>query len=358
MTVYVLIYITLLLLALADVFITKSTRKIVIIPMAVLFFVIVMLAGLRWETGTDWTSYIRFFNNIDNVPLWRSTMEIGYEFLVRSFKLIFGPNYTLWLFFIATFILSFTYVTIYKISPYPLFSLFLLFSYSLVGSGFGVRQDLSICITIYSVAFIIERAPIKFLVTVFIASLLHNSAFIFLPAYFVFNFKWNVLRSILVIAFVGICLIMSEQLMQTFGYLVAEGKTERYMDMGFQELTGEDPYLVVAKGIAARSLVVLICIWYVNYQSEENALFNGIFNLYIFGIVIYAIFTPMNLVFSRMARPYEVFQIFLFPAMYPLAKRAQKPIIISIVFAFYIAKFLSQLKASDGVFIPYQSVLK
>ncbi|MCE6990962.1 EpsG family protein [Dyadobacter sp. CY323] len=323
--------------------------------MATIGFIVILIAGLRWNTGTDWGNYLYYFTQIDNRPFGNSGMEIGYEVLVRSFKTLVSSDPTPFLFFCAIFIVSTTYFTLFKYSPFPLFSLFLLISYSLVGSGFGVRQDLAIALSFLSIMFIKEREFYKFAIIMVLAALIHNSSLIFFPAYFLYNFKWTVLNTILIVVVVIVCVLMSETIMQTFGSMVSENKAETYLEMGME--TTKNPYTTLAKGLSGRFLFLLIVIGFVKYGTEKDDFYNGVFNIYVFGIIIYTIFSPINLIFSRLARPYDIFQIILLPMAYYQAKRSYKVVIILILFAFSFLKFSTFVRDDEEVYIPYKTIL-
>ncbi|MCF0074500.1 EpsG family protein [Dyadobacter sp. CY261] len=325
--------------------------------MGILGLTMIVFAGIRWETGTDWPQYHYYYKTIEQRIWGLSGMEIGYEVLVRTVKALTNTDETPFLFFCASFIVFFTYTSLYKLSPFPLFSLFLLISYSVVGSGFGVRQDLSIALTFFSIIFITERSPFKFFATVLTAALIHNSAVMFLPAYFLYTFKWNTVKVVVVLIGVIFCVLMSERLIITLGPLISAHKTEHYMEMGLIAVRADNPYVALLKGLSGRFLFLMICIGFVNYKSDGNSHYNGIFNIYITGIIMYIIFTPINLVFSRLARPYDICQILIIPMAYSLANRTQKIIIISIIVAFSFFKFYTTLSGSeDGSLIPYRTI--
>ncbi|NIJ51565.1 EpsG family protein [Dyadobacter arcticus] len=355
MAIYVFIYLAFFSFANFDLFLSGRRKIVTLFLMACLGFAIIFIAGMRWETGTDWGNYLSYFRSIENRPWGGSGMEIGYEFIVRTFKAIISSDPTPFLFFCAAFIVSLTYYTLFEHSTYPLFSLFLLISYSMVGSGFGVRQDLAIALTLFSVTFIADRSFVKFAIVMFLAALIHKSSLIFFPAYYLYTFKWSVLKSIIIILVVIICVLMSERIMEIFGSLISENKTEIYLEMGQETVT--NPYITLAKGLAGRLLFFIIGILFVTYGTEKDDFYNGIFNLYVFGIILYAIFSPVNLIFGRLARPYDIFQILLIPLAYYQAKRKYKILIISVVFAFSIVKFSTSMRSDGGVYIPYRTIL-
>jgi hypothetical protein len=352
---YLAVYSFFLLFGLFDLFISDRKKIVMLSILTFLGLTMVIFAGMRWGTGTDWDTYRSYFVTIER-RAWQATgMEIGYEFLVRFFKYFISSSQTPFLFFCAIVIIVFSYKTVYKFSPFPLFSLFLLISYSMVGSGFGVRQDLAIALSLFSITFIQERSLVKFLAVLMLAASIHQSAIIFIPAYFLYNFRWTTTRSILAISLVALCVLMSEKLMLSFGSLVDERKARIYMEMGMEQVS--DPHVSLLKGLSGRLLFFLTAVGFVNYRDEKNSFYNGIFNIYVFGIVLYAIFSPINLIFSRLARPYDIFQIILIPLAYSNASRLMKVVIVVVIFAFSIVKFMSFLTADEGVYIPYKSVL-
>ncbi|CAG5069896.1 hypothetical protein DYBT9623_02633 [Dyadobacter sp. CECT 9623] len=354
MTIYFVLYFVFFVFTLGDLFISRERKKPLLVPLILLGVTMIVLAGLRWETGTDWPNYFRYFNTVEKVDYGRSTMEIGYESLVRSFKFLFGAKYTGFLFICATFLISLTYYTVYKVSPYPIFSLFLLLSYSVTGSSFGVRQDLSISLTLLSFIFIEKRSFYRFAAIVFIASLLHNSAIVFFPAYYLYKLKWNVLTALFFLFVLALSFYMSSYLIQTLGTMVSEQKTEFYMELGQEAL--EDPYTSLMKGLSGRLLFLFILAPFVNYSEGGSKEFNGIFNLYVFGIILYTIFTPISPVFSRIARSYDIFQILAIPYAYYITNRFFKLALIMIIFTFSIYKFQSIIRNDPGILVPYKTI--
>ncbi|KQS33284.1 EpsG family protein [Dyadobacter sp. Leaf189] len=353
MAIYFIIYFLLSTTALADLFIKKASNKSLLFPLILIGSLVIITAGIRWETGTDWPNYLAYFRRIKQVEFGATGMEVGYELIVRSFNL-FSENYTLFLFECALIIVSFTYYTVYKTSPYPAFALFLLLSYSLVGSGFGVRQDLAISITLFSVIFIQQRSFYKFAIVVFIATLIHKSSFVFFPAYFLYNLKWNVLSVLAILVVIIISFYLSDIMIETIGSAVSEHKTEVYMDLGDEAI--EDPYTTLLKGLSRRLLFLALLIPAVNYTENGDKDFNGIFNIYVFGIVLYIIFTHLNPIFSRIARPYDIFQILAIPIAYYNASRRYKIILVSIVFVFSVYKFTSMIRSDEGINVPYKTI--
>jgi hypothetical protein len=355
MTIYFIIYFIFLSFALFDLFISGKSRGVLLLIMACLGVAMVLFAGLRDDTGTDWFNYKYYFGTIENIPLAKSAMEIGYEFMVRAFKFLVSTGLYPFSFFLCLAIISNTYFFLFQYSPYPIFSLFLLLSYSLVGSGFGVRQDIAISISLLSFYFIEQRSFAKFASIIIFASLLHNSALAFLPAYWLYKFKWNLPKILICVTVVGIAIFFSEQILLTFGGLISARKVQLYVEMGMEQV--ENPYITLLKGLVGRLLIFSLAVGFVRYGEDENKLYNGLFNIYVFGMIIFAIFSPISLIFGRIARFYDIYQIVLVPMAYTQASRLFKIAIFVIIVAFSVLKFSSTLIGDvEGLYVPYKSI--
>lgn len=338
-----------------DIFVAGRRKIVMLFLLCTMGTAVILAAGLRWDTGTDWSTYRYYFVSIESRNWGSSGMEIGYEILVRFFHYFFNGEQTPFLLFTAFAIVTITYTALFKASKFPLFSLFLLMSYSLVGSGFGVRQDLAIALIVFSITYIEQRSFIKFVAIMLLAFAIHKSSAIFFPAYYLYTFRWSAVKISTIILFTVLCVALSETLMQTLGSLVSENKAEHYLELGMDHF--DNPVMSMIKGLAGRFLLLLVGIGFVKYGENEDKFYNGLFNLYVFGIIIYSIFTPLNLIFSRLARPYDVFQILLIPLAYSKASRTYKIIILFVIISFSVLKFSTTLKNSDeGVYVPYKSI--
>lgn len=356
MAIYFVIYFIILFFTLFDLFISGKTRQLLLMIMGFIGLIIILVAGLRTDTGTDWFNYKYYFSTIENIPFMRSAMEPGYEILVRSFKLVFGQDYTPFLLFFATCIVTITYFFLYKYSPFPIFSIFLLMSYSMVGSGFGVRQDLAICFSLIAFTFIEQRQVYKFLGIMLLAATIHNSALAFVPAYWIYTFKWNALYVVICVTILVVAVAFSDKILNLFGTVIASRKIQLYMEEGMEKV--DNSYMALIKGLSGRLFFLTILIWFVKYRGEENELFNGIFNLYVFGIMLFIIFSPISIIFGRLARYYDIYQIVLIPLAYRDASRLFKIAIFLFVTSFSALKFSSSiLNDPAAIYVPYKSVL-
>jgi hypothetical protein len=182
--------------------------------------IIILFSSLRWETGTDWENYLFAFYVINNnSKIGYSGYELLYETFVYLSSILIN-KYTFVLFTTAAALYLLTLSSIKKYSYYPLFSFLLLLSYSINASGFGYRQDLAIAISFCSFYFIVNNKLFLFLIFIFIANLFHQSALIFLPAYWVAKINWNNTKMLVFVMLLVIIYFVSNKLFKLFTFII------------------------------------------------------------------------------------------------------------------------------------------
>ncbi len=160
----------------------------------ILFF-IVLLAGTREaQQGTDFNSYLRFYNYIlahGKIGFFFKSHEIGWDYFNLSFGKLGVPagvffgliSGITWFFFIK--------------GSYRFQFLLPLMFFFVISSGFffwtfnGLRQSIAIMIFFYSIRFLMEKDLLRYTLWISIASLFHTSIIIMLPFYFITKIKFN-----------------------------------------------------------------------------------------------------------------------------------------------------------------------
>ncbi|MFL2128265.1 EpsG family protein [Ruoffia sp. FAM 26255] len=169
----------------------KETRNIQLI---ISVSSLALINALRYPLiGTDMERYNRFFNYVGQIRDIKSFMhydqEIGYKALQWIIYNLFGNFQLLVVIVSLIFFMSF-YVFLKRYSTNYYFSLLLFITLELYDFTFsGVRQTLALALIMSSYHFAIEKKPGKFIVTTLLASSFHSTAIIFLPVYFIYNFR-------------------------------------------------------------------------------------------------------------------------------------------------------------------------
>lgn len=162
-------------------------RRAIIIPVLLL----VVLATVRdYTVGTDTVVYVsKFINNLDsNYYEFDKNIEYGYqvlEYVILSLNL----NYFYLFFITSLFVVSLFLKTIKNLSVNYVLSIFLYYTLGFYTFFFnGLRQGIAVAICFFALPYFIEKQLKKFIIAIFIASLFHISALIFLLYYFVINY--------------------------------------------------------------------------------------------------------------------------------------------------------------------------
>ena len=344
-------------LAIFDISLNNKALK----RLFLLFFgiIIVFFAGLRWETGTDWENYLAAFNNISNINFGESGYELFYEILVRISSQ-FSGNFTFFLFLTAIIIYSSSYFILTKFSPYPIFSLLLLLSYSLNSSGFGYRQDLAIAITLFSFYFISRSNFWLFFISVIVATFLHQSAIVFLPAYWVSKFNWNK-KSIIIMLLISIGSYFLISKFQDIALLFSDSaavKVLNYSEMSPEEkLMGNgDSIVILVRGLLNRLLLLIPPLLIINKWINRDQNLIQVFNLVLFSVFLFILLYPLGYVFLRFTRYYEIFHIILIPLSISFSSRKSKVLLITFYLAYCIFKFFFVITTDTGIYVPYKTI--
>lgn len=360
MTIYILIYIVLFVFSLMDIPLSSKEKLVRKTIMVLIGCVVIVIAGIRWETGTDWNNYLRYFNTISALPIGQTTMETGYEFLVRRFNNLSGGNYSVFLFFCSFFIVSLSYYSIYKLSPKPLLTLCILWAYSLVASGFGVRQDMAIAITLLSTLFIVKRRLIPFSILIFVAFLIHRSSLIFFPAYFIYSIQWTKLKVTSLLITVLIFALLAKGVMSHLFPIVATYKADLYLEGVISgQLSGVPLMIELSKSLVIKLMflsIILSQYWGRELSKEGDSIYKGLTNIYIMGMVLYICFVPIHSYFDRIARPYDIFHVILLAMAIHRARLQWKIALFVIIFSISSLKLYNTLSAPKQ-YVPYKTIL-
>ena len=154
-------------------------------------FYLVFFIGLR-SAGADTAAYLRSYSQYPTgfgtalrILLDFRTEETLFVAFGIIMKTLFGNNYTPYLFSIAAISGFAVAKCLYKYSEGFFTSMMLFILWGTWTWMFnGVRQFLAVAVIFGGLRFIEEDEPIKFIVTVLIASRIHTSALMMIPVYF------------------------------------------------------------------------------------------------------------------------------------------------------------------------------
>ena len=152
---------------------------------SILFFAVI--CGVRYNVGVDNVMYIDFYNALSGSGDTRDDFEIGYKVMSQIFSDM-GMHFSVFMGFWAALQIGFVYFSQRK-SQYllPFIALFIVLGPTFLNWTNGLRQCVATCAFFCIVEYAIERKLLKYVVGILMCSLIHKSAIILLPCYFLFQ---------------------------------------------------------------------------------------------------------------------------------------------------------------------------
>jgi hypothetical protein len=326
-----------------------------------LYIVIVVQIGLRWETGTDWNTYLENFKATENysIVLINSLtgFEIGYGTFVFLVKKI-CDDYSVFLFFHALIFYWGIFRVARKCSPYFFISLMFFYATNLgvVGSN---RQLLAIIICLYSLNFVFERKPLYFIITVGVACLFHTTAFLFGIYYFLNrNFKILIVVSVLVIAFVigktSLPFLVFSKFGGVFGEL-ASGKVTAYTENATENLADANLSVI---GLFKRLVFIAIFTFNYSFLTIRLYYYKVLYNGYVFGMAIYFLFaSSLVILINRGSLYFNIMESLLISCQFLVFyKRTDRAILYFILFLISIVLMYQSVSGYPDLFDPYKGI--
>lgn len=329
------------------------SKRLLFVPFLCLFF----LSCLRWERGTDWNSYLSLFEEAHNA-FYLLAFEPGFYYL-NLFVKINTDNYTILLMVEAFIIYALHFYVIKRYSISPMVSVLIWFGFYM-GSIFFVRFHIALAITLFSFIYIMDRKFWKFLICIFIATLFHRTAFLFIPAYFIYTKNFSRLQLLFGVG-ISFCLSALFKLgLDLLGGINLGTFSEKalvYSESDAQDFGISSPFRIMLIGATYRVLIILLIIRYFYTLYKENNTFKGLLNLYFVGVCLFIVITPVSIPMARMAQYYEYIQLLIVP--YIILNFRHLPIrnlVFIMITLFYLMRLKSNIGAYEDLFIPYKSI--
>lgn len=291
-----------------------------------LILMLIIQSGLRHlAVGDDTYAYFIFFEELKNetwqqvfnrfydVYILNEGKDAGYFLLQKVFQVIF-PSYRLFLIVIAIgfFWSLYRFIERYLPSLDMIFLSFCIYQ-ALFYSFFsitGLRQVIATIATIVGVRLIEDKKLIQFVVIIFLASFIHKSVFIFLPFYFIADFKKSRLAIISSLCALPIIFHFS-RMIAGFMVDISGSDTYRMYSESDYETGGAKNFLLF---FAFASICLII-------SKTRNP--DKVPNIVVNAMSLALIFIPLTWVDPSLMRVVQYFSIFLLVGL-PIALKNMK----------------------------------
>lgn len=359
MLFYIVIFFTIFLMTFLEVI--SNNKKFSLGGSTIILVLLFILSFVRWECGTDWYSYLSYFNYIipwENMFNDGELFEPGFVFINHLSKSI-SDSYTFFLFIQATILYTYVSLSIYKLSHYYIFSIFTFYCMSF-GGVFFVRQTIAMAILLYSITYIVEKKKLPFIITVLLATLIHRTSFIFLLSYPIFYKEYSVKQIILTMSFFTIIGVACTKLLLNsivgLNLGILSSKLGTYLAYGSDEnYTNYSSTANIIRGLLNRGLLIVIYLYILNFKRKKDYILNGMINLNLFGVILYVLFTPLSASLGRITVYFDIIQIFIIPYMFRNMNIKNKLLLLNFIFLYFLLRLVTVIYSFPDEYIPYKT---
>lgn len=301
--IYALTYIVFLFSSFYELTVNKRAIKTSFFLLILLFFI----AIFRIDTGTDYSTYYNFWENIDLFDPNKSGsygyVEIGFRLFISILK-IFTETDFIYFTFLAAIPLFFLYKTIVNFKLYPVTALIFYYCFFYFAFLFNaIGQAITISVMLYSIKFILEKNFKYVLFICLITSLIHISGIVILILYFLMNYKFSSKKNYLFSIFFGM-IFYKLKLVNTILEFIFPGKFNVYYEFFVNESSA---FEIITK-------IAIFSIFFIFSFKIKTELYQKIFQSYSFGILMFLALLDQNMLGTRifmLFKPLEIFMILL-----------------------------------------------
>lgn len=307
------------------------------------FFIV---SAIRFEVGTDWSIYDRYFYAInegtDQFKEWIFN-------LLNKAVYVFSNDSQLFFAVTAALSLIFVFLAIYKHSVYIPFSILLFFVSTIYFNSMNqMRQGLAMGIFLFAFRYIEKRDWKKYFLWILIGAGIHLSALLFLPLYFIYGWKAELKKHLILF---GAILVFMPVLKVVLIKIVSLTPYAWY----FESLFKQNDFLLA--GFLISFLILVLHEYYNNVSdSEEDTSYSFMVNMQWLSTVVLLCtgFIPQV---SRISSAFEVISLLSVPKMVLREKNRNRRIVVYCIVTLLFVVRLIYYVYICGFFhvIPYKT---
>jgi hypothetical protein len=332
---------------------------------------IILLIGLRWETGTDWFPYFKIFYTSDSSADYDTTVfgiDYGYILLNRVIYSI-NSDYTVFLFVDALIAVGAVYIFIERSTKLPCMGVFLFYaSYAITHFMGSNRRMIAIGFTCLGFLFLANGRLLKqgwprWAVPFGLAATMHRTSLGALPGLAVGPKAWrartvlSILTLSLLLGISGVSLSLLEALANFLSQYAGISAVQKLVFYTSGDAQFDDADFDFARqavlGILKRGSILAILIAYMRY-GKPSVYMQKLYNIYITGCAIYFCMIAAP-IFQIISTYYSIVEVVLVPMVFYELKSLKVPYTLYLL-VFAIALLISALTPYLQLYVPYHSI--
>ena len=363
---YLIIFIFLVAFSFLEISAIKPVYKVILFLAGCA--ILLITAGLRFETGGDWTSYTLFFKKIEPISLVfagkapvynESYMEPAYK-LINSLVKTFEGNVQVVFLIVAIINSTLLFKALRKYCVYPVLGLLIYYtSIFFFLDMVATRQGVAVLLFFCALNFVYERKLWQFLLTMGVAFVFHRSSVLLLPLYFFIHKSFSNKTYILVFAFSLLIFFLQIKWMAGLLSLAADiiGGTNGAIIKVYLNSTAYAANRLITVGTLINILLFFIYLGKREKLSEYKY-FSIFFNLFIVNLIVFFVFYEFIEISNRYRFYFLIANITLLPYLVVVYQdKLSKLLVFASICAFTFLYGRSYFLESPGAiaFNPYQN---
>ena len=320
----------------------------------VFFFLIFFISSLRYNVGTDFFSYQKIFTN-DN------PIEPLFFLLIQAIKTING-NYQLFVFIVFLLSFGFKLYSFSKLSYSKGFFLTVMLFCSFYYIAYdmnAIRQGLALASTLLACYYAYIKKKTRFYVTCIAATLVHYTAFVFLPFYILLDIKITKKVSILIcLACILLSLYGIFDILINISTSILGNNIIAYQIKAYSVAEGFANNLLISSSTIRRLFLFALILFSYEKIDAPNRIKQIIFWGGFISIIIYILFAEVGYFSTRLSVYYRITEcIWLSYFPFIFKKKNTKYIIITFYFLYSLLQVHSALTAENNNLLPIQTFI-
>jgi hypothetical protein len=298
-----------------EVFLNRRLKEALIFLVSL---TLVIIAGLRFETGVDWYNYEQIFELIPTIyDVWSNGISEVFKILIDPgflaisfFAKSFGFGVNGLFFIISVFCAILLYKNLILYTPYPITALLIYYCLLFfVLDMSGIRQALALQIFIFSIRYIADVKFTKFFLLFITATSIHWSIIFLFPLYFFLRIKIRNFHVLIIIIFGFLVNTLSVPIITSFI------ETSEFLFLILNSILNEKLNFYVGGGYGVESigwsnfaiynflrlvLLISLCINYREKMASKNRFQKYFFNMLILEFIVTFYFGDIYVIAERM----------------------------------------------------------
>lgn len=263
--------------------------------------ILILIAGLRYETGGDWDIYAETFKKVNPIfsvikgaPLDTNIVRVepGFLLFCSIIKQLNGSLQTIY-FLIVCFNIILITKSLELYTKYVIFGLFVYYSilYFML-EMIITRQSIAASMTFFAMRYVNDKNFLKYMLVLLVASCFHRAALIMIPLYFFFIQRYSTKNLLLFFILGAVLMLLQIPWFKTIflnisfflGDIFGEGFRDRAVNYVNSEIYGVPRPIGI--GFFLNMALLLVILWRRKY-IEEYKYANIFINMFFVANVIY-----------------------------------------------------------------------